>query len=191
MHGPTKEDQIVNNLNQMTVVHQYRDNADLTATLPEIRRKVGKYVQGVHAYAKNEQDAALQATYMAEFANHAGTEVCQRFASHEVYAAECFRGMNEELHGYRQLAASEARVKGETQKVFRTAEEKLQNKDDTVASLGRELERKHSDYVFEEQRAMLLLVAIAKSEGNTKYLHKEGKKLHDEFTEYQSRARKE
>ena len=44
---PTQEVQIVNNLNQLTVVHQYRDQADPTATLPEIRRKVEEYVQGV------------------------------------------------------------------------------------------------------------------------------------------------
>ena len=56
----------------------------------------------------------------------AGSEVCQRFASHEAHAAEYFRGMNEELTGYRHLAASEGRVKAEALNAFRTAEAKLQ-----------------------------------------------------------------
>lgn len=109
--GPTKEVQIFHNLNQLTAVHQYRDQADPTGTIPGIRRKVEEYIQGVHAYAENEHNAAIQARSMADFANAAGTAVCQQFASHELHAAECLRDMNEELHGYKQLAASEARVR--------------------------------------------------------------------------------
>ena len=116
--------------------------------------------------------------------------MCQRFASHEAHAAEHFRGMDEELHGYRQLPASEGRVKAEALSAFCATEQKLQKRDDADITLRKELERKHADFVYEQQSANLLHVAVNRNEENSRFIHREGKKLHEEFTEYQLHAKK-
>ena len=74
--------------------------------------------------------------------------------------------MNAELVGYRQLAASESRAKAEALSAFRTAEQKLQRRDDTASSLLKELEQKHAGLVFEQKSASLLHDAVNPNEEN-------------------------
>ena len=93
----------------------------------EIRRQVKGYVQGLQAYAKTKHDGTEQARVQLDGATKAGASVCQNYAEHEAHAEEYFRGMKDELTGFRQLAASEARIKGEAIKAFNTAAATVEN----------------------------------------------------------------
>ena len=67
---------------------------------------------------------------------------------------------------------------------------KLQKRDDTAITLRKELERKHAAYVYEQQSANLFHVAVNRNEENCRFIHREGKKVHEEFTEYQLHAKR-
>ena len=81
-------------------------------------------------------------------------------------------------------------MKAEALNEFRTADAKLQRRGETASTLREELEKKHADFVFEQQSATFLHAAVNRNEENPRYVLREGRKLHEEFVEFQANAKK-